>query len=79
MSEDRMSTMKEENSTLSKSDPSKIPCLTDKKAIEWYLKYDEDKFIQFEQIERTSTIYKCDPHFDQLAEFRVIEPLGMLP
>ena len=48
MSEDRMSTMKDENSTLIKSDPSKIPCLTDKKAIEWYLKYDEDKFIQFE-------------------------------
>jgi hypothetical protein len=48
MSEDRLSTMKDENSTLIKSDPSKIPCLTDKKAIEWYLKYDEDKFIQFE-------------------------------
>lgn len=60
-----ISTLKDESSDLSKSsNTSKIPSLTDKKAIEWYLKYDEDKFLQFEQIERTSTIYKCDPVFD---------------
>jgi hypothetical protein len=56
-----------------------VPLLSDKKPIEWYLKYDEDKFIGFEQIERTSTIYKCDDNFDKLYEYRVIEPLGMGP
>lgn len=50
-----------------------------KKPIEWYLKYDESEFLAFEQIERTTTLYKCDEEFDQISEYRVIEPLGMLP
>jgi hypothetical protein len=50
-----------------------------KKPVQWYLKYEENEFLAFEQIERTTTLYKCDEEFDSVAQYRVIEPLGMAP
>jgi hypothetical protein len=35
--------------------------------------------LSFEQIEKTTTLYKCDEEYDSISSYRVIEPLGMLP
>jgi hypothetical protein len=35
--------------------------------------------LSFEQIEKTTTLYKCDEEYDQICSYRIIEPLGMLP
>lgn len=35
-----------------------------KQPVEWYLKYDETEFLSFEQIEKTTTLYKCDEEYD---------------
>lgn len=43
---------------------------------------DEFDGVEFEQVDKATTIYKVDPgdpEFDQHYQIRIIEPLGMTP
>ncbi|CDW85737.1 UNKNOWN [Stylonychia lemnae] len=42
-------------------------------------KMDDMEGCSFAQVGRSTTIFKCDPDFDQYAQVRIIEPLGMEP
>lgn len=43
------------------------------------MRYNEKEFLPFEQLERTTTLYKCDEDFDAVAQYRIIEPMGHAP